>query len=99
VKPLVTGVVGSHLAAQAGVRKSWGREFGVYTIDNVDATQICSRRGSDARSSVSFSPRVHAVYNIGGASHFLLEDLGFAPSVTLKQGLRAWRDWMADVGA
>ena len=28
-----------HLAAQAGVRKSWGREFGVYTKNNVDATQ------------------------------------------------------------
>jgi nucleoside-diphosphate-sugar epimerase len=28
-----------HLAAQAGVRKSWGRDFGVYTINNVDATQ------------------------------------------------------------
>jgi nucleoside-diphosphate-sugar epimerase len=28
-----------HLAAQAGVRKSWGREFGVYTLNNVDATQ------------------------------------------------------------
>jgi len=29
-----------HLAAQAGVRKSWGRDFGVYTSNNVDATQI-----------------------------------------------------------
>jgi len=29
-----------HLAAQAGVRKSWGREFQVYTALNVDATQI-----------------------------------------------------------
>ncbi len=29
-----------HLAAQAGVRKSWGREFRVYTELNVDATQI-----------------------------------------------------------
>jgi nucleoside-diphosphate-sugar epimerase len=29
-----------HLAAQAGVRKSWGREFQVYTSLNVDATQI-----------------------------------------------------------
>jgi nucleoside-diphosphate-sugar epimerase len=29
-----------HLAAQAGVRKSWGRDFSVYTRDNVDATQI-----------------------------------------------------------
>jgi UDP-glucose 4-epimerase len=28
-----------HLAAQAGVRKSWGREFRVYTALNVDATQ------------------------------------------------------------
>ena len=29
-----------HLAAQAGVRKSWGRDFGVYTENNVDATQV-----------------------------------------------------------
>ena len=29
-----------HLAAQAGVRKSWGRDFQIYTINNVDATQI-----------------------------------------------------------
>ena len=29
-----------HLAAQAGVRKSWGRDFHVYTVDNVEATQI-----------------------------------------------------------
>jgi len=29
-----------HLAAQAGVRKSWGRDFHVYTENNVDATQI-----------------------------------------------------------
>jgi UDP-glucose 4-epimerase len=29
-----------HLAAQAGVRKSWGRDFSVYTINNVDATQV-----------------------------------------------------------
>jgi UDP-glucose 4-epimerase len=28
-----------HLAAQAGVRKSWGRDFQVYTVNNVDATQ------------------------------------------------------------
>lgn len=28
-----------HLAAQAGVRKSWGREFQIYTSLNVDATQ------------------------------------------------------------
>ena len=29
-----------HLAAQAGVRKSWGRDFGVYTVNNIEATQI-----------------------------------------------------------
>ena len=28
-----------HLAAQAGVRKSWGADFRVYTALNVDATQ------------------------------------------------------------
>ena len=28
-----------HLAAQAGVRKSWGADFRVYTDNNVDATQ------------------------------------------------------------
>jgi nucleoside-diphosphate-sugar epimerase len=28
-----------HLAAQAGVRKSWGRDFGTYTEHNVDASQ------------------------------------------------------------
>jgi nucleoside-diphosphate-sugar epimerase len=28
-----------HLAAQAGVRKSWGRDFRVYTDENVNATQ------------------------------------------------------------
>jgi nucleoside-diphosphate-sugar epimerase len=29
-----------HLAAQAGVRKSWGRDFSVYTSNNVEATQV-----------------------------------------------------------
>jgi UDP-glucose 4-epimerase len=29
-----------HLAAQAGVRKSWGRDFNVYTTNNVEATQV-----------------------------------------------------------
>lgn len=29
-----------HLAAQAGVRKSWGRDFQIYTVNNIDATQI-----------------------------------------------------------
>jgi UDP-glucose 4-epimerase len=29
-----------HLAAQAGVRKSWGRDFAVYTEHNIEATQV-----------------------------------------------------------
>jgi len=29
-----------HLAAQAGVRKSWGKDFKTYTANNVEATQI-----------------------------------------------------------
>lgn len=28
-----------HLAAQAGVRKSWGRDFDVYTTNNIEASQ------------------------------------------------------------
>ena len=29
-----------HLAAQAGVRRSWGHEFNVYTVNNIEATQV-----------------------------------------------------------
>jgi len=29
-----------HLAAQAGVRSSWGREFHIYSVNNVEATQV-----------------------------------------------------------
>ena len=29
-----------HLAAQAGVRKSWGQDFAIYTVNNIEATQI-----------------------------------------------------------
>jgi nucleoside-diphosphate-sugar epimerase len=38
--PLLDGVTHVfHLAAQAGVRRSWGREFQVYTVNNIEATQ------------------------------------------------------------
>jgi nucleoside-diphosphate-sugar epimerase len=37
-----------HLAAQAGVRKSWGRDFRLYTANNIEATQVlleaCTRQ-------------------------------------------------------
>ena len=29
-----------HLAAQAGVRKSWGTDFAIYTTNNIEATQV-----------------------------------------------------------
>ena len=29
-----------HLAAQAGVRRSWGRDFAIYTVNNIEATQV-----------------------------------------------------------
>ena len=41
LKTLLDGVTHVyHLAAQAGVRKSWGRDFQIYTVNNVDASQI-----------------------------------------------------------
>jgi UDP-glucose 4-epimerase len=40
LKPLLAGVTHVfHQAAQAGVRKSWGRDFDVYTRNNIEATQ------------------------------------------------------------
>jgi UDP-glucose 4-epimerase len=33
-----------HLAAQAGVRKSWGRDFAIYTENNIEATQVLLER-------------------------------------------------------
>jgi UDP-glucose 4-epimerase len=39
--PLLEGITHVfHLAAQAGVRQSWGRRFHVYTLNNVEATQL-----------------------------------------------------------
>ena len=41
LKSLLRGVTHVfHLAAQAGVRKSWGRDFQVYTANNIEATQV-----------------------------------------------------------
>jgi UDP-glucose 4-epimerase len=41
LRPLLAGVTQVfHLAAQAGVRKSWGHEFRIYSVNNVEATQV-----------------------------------------------------------
>ena len=37
-----------HLAAQAGIRGSWGRDFHLYTSHNVDATQVLLEACRDA---------------------------------------------------
>lgn len=37
-----------HLAAQAGVRKSWGRDFQIYTANNIEATQALLEACVDA---------------------------------------------------
>ncbi len=39
-----------HLAAQAGVRKSWGRDFAVYTVNNIEATQVLLEAATSAPS-------------------------------------------------
>jgi nucleoside-diphosphate-sugar epimerase len=48
--PLLAGVDWVfHLAAQAGVRASWGRDFAIYAIHNVLATQRLLEAARDAR--------------------------------------------------
>jgi nucleoside-diphosphate-sugar epimerase len=52
-----------HLAAQTGVRRSWGRGFGQYLADNVLATQrlleACSRSSPRARLVLASSSSVY----------------------------------------
>ena len=43
-----------HLAAQAGVRKSWGRDFAIYTTNNIDATQVLLEAARGARTIERF---------------------------------------------
>ena len=38
-----------HLAAQAGVRKSWGRDFEIYTVNNIEATQVLLEAAAGVR--------------------------------------------------
>jgi nucleoside-diphosphate-sugar epimerase len=46
-----------HLAAQAGVRKSWGRDFSAYMVNNIEATQLLLEA---ARSVPSLERLVYA---------------------------------------
>jgi UDP-glucose 4-epimerase len=48
--PILRGVTHVyHLAAQAGVRKSWGKDFAAYTTNNIDATQRLLEAAKDLR--------------------------------------------------
>jgi nucleoside-diphosphate-sugar epimerase len=50
IRPLLDGVeYVMHFAAQAGVRSSWGSEFGVYVRDNVLSTQRLLEAATGAR--------------------------------------------------
>lgn len=52
---LLDGIDGVfHLAAQAGVRASWGKSFSVYTQNNIEATQrlLEAAKGTDIRKFV-----------------------------------------------
>jgi nucleoside-diphosphate-sugar epimerase len=46
-----------HLAAQAGVRKSWGRDFAIYSTNNIEATQriLEAAKGAPALERLVYS--------------------------------------------
>jgi nucleoside-diphosphate-sugar epimerase len=48
-----------HLAAQAGVRASWGKSFEIYTRDNIEATQKLLEFYKIRASKSSFMLRLH----------------------------------------
>jgi len=66
--PLLDGVTHVfHLAAQAGVRKSWGRDFLTYTTNNVDATQRLLEAVKDRRLDQFVYASSSSVYGDGVA--------------------------------
>ena len=89
-----------HLAAQAGVRKSWGRDFRVYTDNNVDATQqlleSCVGRPLQIRREPAQKGDMRDTY---ADTALARADLGFAPAVTLEQGLESEYRWLSTVPA
>jgi UDP-glucose 4-epimerase len=67
-----------HLAAQAGVRKSWGRDFKTYTALNVDATQRLLEALKDRPLTRLVYASSSSVYG-DGLPMPLREDLVLAP--------------------
>ena len=67
-----------HLAAQAGIRASWGRDFRVYTAHNIDATQVLLEACRDAPLQRFVHASSSSVYG-DGAPLPLREDAPLAP--------------------
>jgi len=53
-----------HLAAQAGVRASWGKSFGIYTRNNIDATQLLLEAAKDISLEKFIYASSSSVYGI-----------------------------------
>ena len=67
-----------HLAAQAGIRGSWGRDFRVYTAHNIDATQVLLEACRDAPLQRFVHASSSSVYG-DGARLPLREDAPLQP--------------------
>ena len=67
-----------HLAAQAGIRGSWGRDFRVYTAHNIDATQVLLEACRDAPLQRFVHASSSSVYG-DGAPLPLQEDAPLRP--------------------
>jgi UDP-glucose 4-epimerase len=67
-----------HLAAQAGVRASWGREFGIYTDNNILATQRLLEAAAGAKVSSFVFASSSSVYG-DGAPLPMVEDVPLHP--------------------
>jgi UDP-glucose 4-epimerase len=67
-----------HLAAQAGVRASWGTEFGIYTDNNILATQRLLEAAAGAKLSSFVFASSSSVYG-DGAPLPMVEDVPLHP--------------------
>jgi len=67
-----------HLAAQAGVRASWGSEFSIYTENNIQATQRLLEAAVGSKLSAFVYASSSSVYG-DGASLPMREDIPLHP--------------------
>jgi UDP-glucose 4-epimerase len=57
-----------HLAAQAGVRKSWGADFQIYTTNNIDATQRLLEHVAARQREAGASPQIQKLVYASSSS-------------------------------